>query len=228
MAAQAGTMRNQLALFAPFLAALTSSAACTPVDAAPATGGKAAAARPAVEPDPAGTYAYTTARTGGLHDFDFIAGAWTLQNRRLKQRWVADKDRQWDEFPAVDCGAVYLGSVVNVDEIHFPTRGWAGVTVRNFDLEKRQWSIHWISSRTGKVDSGVVGGFDADRGEFYGEDVDDGRPVKVRYLWIKHGPDHAHWEQAFSLDGKTWEVNWMNDLTRADPAKICDGVHPRT
>lgn len=31
-----------------------------------------------------------------------------------------------------------------------------------------------------------------------------------------------------SLDGKTWEVNWMNDLTRADPAKICDGVHPRS
>ncbi|HEX3480306.1 MAG TPA: hypothetical protein VHT91_35050 [Kofleriaceae bacterium] len=46
-------------------------------------------------------------------------------------------------------------------------------------------------------------------------------------LWIKHGSDHAHWEQAFSLDGETWEVNWMNDLTRADPAKICDGVHPR-
>ena len=229
MGAQAVRMRNHMLLLAAVLGPwLTSSTACAPVDAAPPAAGKAPAARPADDANPAGTYAYTMARTGNLHDFDFIGGAWTLQNRRLKQRWVADKDRQWDEFPAVDCGAVYLGSTVNVDEIHFPTRGWAGVTFRNFDLEKRQWSIHWVSSRTGKVDPGVFGGFDGDRGEFYGEDVDDGRPVKVRYLWIKHGPDHAHWEQAFSLDGKTWEVNWMNDLTRADPAKICDGVHPRS
>jgi hypothetical protein len=63
-----------------------------PADAGPPAGGKAAAARLAAEPNPAGTYAYTTARTGNLHDFDFIAGAWTLDNRRLNKRWVADKD----------------------------------------------------------------------------------------------------------------------------------------
>lgn len=40
-------------------------------------------------------------------------------------------------------------------------------------------------------------------------------------------PGHAHWEQAFSLDGKTWEVNWMIELTRTDPAKLCDGGHLR-
>ena len=220
MAAQSRRMRTHPVSFA-FLIALSS---CAPVDAAPS----GPPAKPAAaDPNPAGTYAYTTARTGNLHDFDFIAGAWTFQNRRLKKRWVAETDRQWDEFPAVDCGGVYLGSVVNVDELQFPTKGWAGVTLRNFDLEKRQWSIYWINSKTGKLFPPVVGGFDGDRGEFYGEDEDDGRPVKVRFLWIKHGPDHAHWEQAFSLDGKTWEVNWMNDLTRADPAKICDGVHPR-
>jgi hypothetical protein len=31
-----------------------------------------------------------------------------------------------------------------------------------------------------------------------------------------------------SRDGKTWEVNWMNELTRTDPTKICDGVDPST
>jgi len=44
---------------------------------------------------------------------------------------------------------------------------------------------------------------------------------------VKKGPDHAHWEQAFSLDGKTWEVNWMNDLTRANASTICNGASPR-
>jgi hypothetical protein len=185
----------------------------------------AASSTDAPAPNPAGEYAYTTARTGDIHDFDFVAGAWTVQNKRLKKRFVGSND--WEEFPAVDCAQIYLGGVVNVDELKLPTKGWGGVTFRYFDLEKHQWTIRWVSSRSGRIDEGVRGGFVGDRGEFYGEDEDEGRRVKVRYLWIKHGPDHAHWEQAFSLDGKTWEVNWMNDLTRADPAKICNGVSPK-
>jgi hypothetical protein len=204
----------------------TAAAACSaaPPVAMPSPKAGSAAAAP-TDPHPAGEYAYTTARTGDIHDFDFLAGAWTLQNRRLKARGIGSKD--WDEFPAEDCAAIHLGGGVNVDEIHFPTKGWAGVTFRTFDIEKRQWSIYWVSSRSGKMMPPVVGGFDGDRGEFYGEDEDGGRPIKARFLWIKQGPDHAHWEQAFSFDGKTWEVNWTNDLTRADPASICDGVHPR-
>jgi len=178
---------------------------------------------PVADPGP---YSYSTALTGDLHDFDFLAGAWTFRNRRLKKRFVGSND--WEEFPGVDCAQIYLEAIVNVDELQFPTKGWAGLTVRNFDVEKRQWSIWWISSRTGKLASPVVGGFSGDRGEFYGEDVDDGRPIKVRFLWIKQGPDHAHWEQAFSLDGKAWEVNWVNELTRAEPSRICNGVRPRS
>lgn len=219
MAAQARCMNLRTLL-------LLSLTACSAAVGAPTGSGRPpTAATASTDDNPAGEYAYTTAHTGGLHDFDFIAGAWTLHNRRLKARWVGSAD--WDEFPAVDCGAVYLGGVVNVDELHFPTKGWGGITFRAFDVEKRQWSIYWVNGKTGKMFPPVVGGFDGDRGEFYGEDDDDGRPVKVRFLWIKHGPDRAHWEQAFSLDGKTWEVNWMNELTRADPSKICDGVRPR-
>jgi hypothetical protein len=204
---------------------LLSTAACGSAARAPAVAAASSEVPVAAAPNEAGEYAYTTARTGDIHDFDVLAGAWTLQNRRLKKRLVGSNE--WEEFPAVDCAAIYLGGVVNVDEIHFTTKGWAGVTFRNFDLKKHQWSNYWVSSRTGMLYPPVVGGFDGDRGEFYGEDEDEGRPVKVRYLWLKHGPDHLHREQAFSLDGKAWEVNWMNDLTRADPAKVCDGVHPR-
>ncbi|HEX8796908.1 MAG TPA: hypothetical protein VF765_38415 [Polyangiaceae bacterium] len=208
------------------VAALSLAGCNTSVAQAPPIAAAAAQDAPGPLPvaDP-GEYAYSTAVTGDIHDFDFLAGAWTLRNRRLKKRFVGSND--WDEFPAVDCAQLYLGAIVNVDEIQFPTRGWAGTTVRSFDLEKRQWSIWWISSRAGKLTPPVVGGFSGDRGVFYGEDVDDGRPVKARFLWIKQGPDHAHWEQAFSLDGKSWEVNWVNDLTRADPSQVCQGVSPR-
>lgn len=159
------------------------------------------------------SYRYSLDVRGGLHDFDFVAGSWSLANRRLKARGVGGTE--WDEFPAHSRGQVLMGGVVNMDELVFPTKGWSGVTFRTFDIEKRQWSIYWVNSRDGKMLEPVYGGFDGDVGLFYGEDEDNGRPVKVVYKWIKRGPDAARWEQAFSYDGgATWETNWVNWLTR--------------
>jgi hypothetical protein len=173
-------------------------------------------------PAPATPLVPLAAPTGDVHDFDFLRGAWTLENRRLDKRWVGSQT--WDEFPATDCAELLLDGVVNVDELRFPTKGWAGVTVRTFDTARRQWSIYWVNSRQGILFPPVVGGFTGDRGEFYGVDTDDGRPVHVRFRWTKRGPDAASWEQAFSRDGKIWEVNWTNELRRADPAG-CEGGH---
>jgi hypothetical protein len=156
---------------------------------------------------------YTTLRHGGEHDFDFIAGDWNVVSRRLKTRGVGSDD--WEEAPATSRAALHLGGVANVDEIAFPTRGSAGMTVRSFDRAARQWSIRWIDGRTGTMDAGVVGGFAGDRGEFYGEDTDAGRSVKVRYVWTRLGAVAARWEQAFSYDGRPWETNWVMAFTRA-------------
>ncbi|HZD53094.1 MAG TPA: hypothetical protein VE175_08605, partial [Woeseiaceae bacterium] len=114
-----------------------------------------------------------------------------------------------------------------VDELYFPTKGWAGLTVRTFDVEKHQWSIYWVSSATGVMDTPVVGGFHGKHGEFYGEDSDNGRPVKVRFIWHKLDRNHARWEQAFSYDNRTWETNWTADFVRADPAAVCDAGRPK-
>lgn len=162
-------------------------------------------------------------QTGDVHDFDYFAGAWTTRQRRLKARGVGSDD--WEEFPATLCMTPYLGGMVTADELYFPTKGWAGFTLRVFDPEKRQWSVYWISSQTGRLDPPVVGGFDGDRGEFDGEDMDGGRPVRVRYSWTKLDRDHARWEQAFSYDDRTWETNWTADFVRADPA-TCEKGRP--
>jgi len=151
--------------------------------------------------------------TGDLHDFDFFVGDWTSVNRRLKQRWVGSKE--WDVFPnTVHCES-HMGGVVNTDEVVFPTKGWSGMTVRTFNLKKRQWSIYWINSLTGELFPPVVGGFNGkDTGKFYGDDTDEGRPIKVVFQWTRLGPDAARWQQAFSLDGKAWETNWIVEHTR--------------
>jgi hypothetical protein len=159
---------------------------------------------------------YTLERTGDVHDFDFFVGTWRSPQRRLKARGVGSHD--WEEFPAEIVNAQHLGGVANVDVVAFPTQGWSGLTLRTFDVAKRQWSIYWVSSRRGVLDlPPVVGGFTGDRGEFYGEDTDQGRPIKVRYLWTRLGPGKARWEQAFSYDGSTWEPNWTNESERVGP-----------
>jgi quinol monooxygenase YgiN len=156
---------------------------------------------------------YTTHRTGDAHDFDFLAGAWNVVNRRLVARGVGSAE--WEEFPASHAARLHLGGLANVDEMVCPTKGWSGMTVRHFRIADRQWTIFWISSKTGAIDPGVVGGFEGDRGEFYGEDTDDGKPVKVRFIWTRLGRDAARWEQSFSYSDGPWEINWIMEFTRA-------------
>ena len=169
---------------------------------------------------------YSTSRTGDVHDFDYFLGGWITKQRRLKARGVGSSD--WEEFPAIECLTLYLGGLATVDELYMPTKDRAGLTLRTFDLEKRQWSIFWVSSKDGKLDTDpVVGGFQGDHGEFYAQDEDDHRPVKVRYTWDKIDHDHARWQQAFSYDNRTWETNWTGDFTRADPSKVCENGRPK-
>ena len=149
---------------------------------------------------------------GQPHDFDFLVGRWTVANRRLHHRLSGADD--WNEFDATSQAWVHLDGCVSVDEIHFPTKGFSGLTLRTLDRVAARWSIYWINSTIGTLFPPVHGGFAGDRGEFYGDDVDEGRAVKVRFIWTKLGPDAARWEQAFSLDGLAWETNWLMELRR--------------
>ncbi|MGH8174918.1 MAG: hypothetical protein ACREV5_01490 [Steroidobacter sp.] len=149
---------------------------------------------------------------GDESDFDFLIGSWNVVNRRLKTHWVGGDE--WDEFPATSELETRLNRVVNIDEFIARARGFSGMSLRILDQKTRQWAIYWINSKTGVLFPPVYGGFNGDRGEFYGADMDDGRPVRVRFIWTKQGANNARWEQAFSLDGETWETNWIMEFTR--------------
>lgn len=157
---------------------------------------------------------------GRPHDFDFLVGTWHVANRRLKQRHVGSD--VWDEFPGIERAETRLDGCVSVDQIDFETlgfSGFSGCTLRSLDRAAQRWAIYWINSRVGRVEPPVHGGFCGDRGEFHGDDLDDGRPVRVRFVWERLGADHARWAQAFALTDRpgppAWETNWVMDMRRA-------------
>ena len=155
-------------------------------------------------------------------DFDFLVGRWKVSHRRLSAPMSGSDD--WSEFSGTAVARTYFNGGVSIDEFHFPTLGSRGLTVRLFDPRARTWSIYWLSSRDGRLQPPVHGGFDGGIGEFYGDDVHGGRAVRVRYLWSNISERSARWEQAFSADGgEIWETNWQMNLTRTahDP----DGRH---
>ncbi|MEW2491826.1 hypothetical protein [Streptomyces sp. NPDC048411] len=41
----------------------------------------------------------------------------------------------------------------------------------------------------------MIGSFTGDRGDFHGEDIYDGRPIRVHFAWYRISPNAARWEQ---------------------------------
>ena len=149
---------------------------------------------------------------GDVHDFDFLRGRWRVHNRRLMTRLRGASD--WKTFEATHAFEHRLGGVANVDQMDVPSEGFSGMTVRCFNQAERRWAIYWITDKRGVLEPPVYGGFDGDVGTFVGHDVDDGRDVHVRFTWTRLSRHAARWEQAFSLDGRAWETNWVMDFTR--------------
>jgi hypothetical protein len=151
-----------------------------------------------------------------VRDFDFLIGRWYVQNRRLR-RWLEGSD-DWEEFEATSVARLLLNGMGNEDEFRTDhAGGFVGMAFRFFDPETKQWAIYWADSRRpGLLDPPVIGSFSGDTGVFEGDDVFEGRPVRVRFVWSGVTTPTPRWEQAFSDDGgETWETNWVMDFTRA-------------
>ena len=147
------------------------------------------------------------------HDFDFFHGEWEVAHRRRTD--FLDPDSDWVEFPGTSWCRPLFDGAANIDEIDMPYLGAKGLTLRLFDVEREEWSLNWSSSRSGRLFPPVIGRFEGDRGEFYGDDTHDGKDVRARFVWADVSPASAHWEQAFSVDGgETWVTNWTMDFSR--------------
>jgi len=149
----------------------------------------------------------------GPRDFDFLHGDWAVVNRRRTD--FLDPGSRWEEFPGTSrCWPLFDGAA-NIDEIDLPHLGAKGATLRLFDRAAERWSLHWAASRSGTLFPPVTGRFEGGRGVFYGDDLHDGKGVRVRFVWADTSATGAHWEQAFSLDGgESWVTNWTMDFSR--------------
>lgn len=153
---------------------------------------------------------------GDVHDFDFLAGRWTVHCRRLLE--PLSESQEWIEFEGTNVSRPAWHGYANVDEFEAetPSGPIQGMAIRLFDSHSRQWRIYWANAARALVDiPPMCGGFEKGHGEFYNREQFKGREIMVRFLWTVKSSDLCRWEQAFSADdGETWEVNWTWDLTR--------------
>ncbi|MFE9025235.1 hypothetical protein ACFYOA_03030 [Streptomyces iakyrus] len=147
------------------------------------------------------------------HDFDFFHGDWDVLHRR--RIGFLDPDSDWEEFPGASRCWPLFGGAANLDEVDMPRLSAQGATLRLFDPKTGQWSLNWASSISGTLFPPVFGRFENGRGEFHGNDVYDGKEVRVRFVWSGISATSARWEQAFSVDGADgWVTNWIMEFTR--------------
>lgn len=147
----------------------------------------------------------------GFADFDFLIGEWNITNECLKER--LNGCTEWQSFPATSrVEKVMQGpdgvSGGNLDQMFVPERGFTGMTLRLYNPATKLWSIYWSDTKSFRLFPPTVGKFENGRGEFFGDDVEGGQKVRVRFLWT--AGKSPRWEQAFSTDGgESWEVNWV-------------------
>jgi hypothetical protein len=64
----------------------------------------------------------------------------------------------------------------------------------------------------------MVGQFQNGRGEFSDREFFHGKMIDVHFVFSDVTEKSFHGEQSFLADGgKSWETNWIEDFTRADP-----------
>ena len=154
----------------------------------------------------------------GSHDFDFLIGNWKAHVRVLPDRLSGS--HTWVEYDGISNHKKLLDSNANFEEFdaYSPQlkKRNKGQTLRLYNPESHQWSIYLVDLDKGTLDlPPVIGGFTGNRGEFYDQETYKGRAIYVRYVWLNLSTSSARMEQSFSADGgKTWEVNWVCELSR--------------
>jgi hypothetical protein len=149
--------------------------------------------------------------------FDFDFGTWSTHSKRLVNPLTGS--RTWVELDGKTVVRKVWGGRANLAE--YDGSGTGGhvtlLALRWFNPTTHEWNLDFATPQIGTLGSPGVGTFKNGRAEFYGFDTVGGRNILIKFSIWKVTDNTAQSEQAFSDDGgKTWEVNWINQYTRAD------------
>jgi hypothetical protein len=165
-------------------------------------------------------------RRDGQHDFDFNIGTWKTHLQRLTK--PLSGSTSWVEYDGITVVRKVWGGRANLAELE--ADGPAGhlqvLSLRLYDPHARQWSLNAASSSSGTLSTPTIGEFKDGRGEFFDQEVFNGRTILVRNIWSNITAESCRFEQSFSDDGgKTWEVNWIAVDTRIQDETVSKGGH---
>jgi hypothetical protein len=153
----------------------------------------------------------SSATADGQRDFEWETGTWRTTVRVLAEP-LSESPDEWLQFAGTSVVRPLSERRANVVELGIsgPSGRIDGLSLRLYEPQAKRWSLNFVSLRDGLLTPAVYGGFHDGVGTFYGDDQLGGRPIKVRFLIFRQGPDEARFEQAFSPDGgTTWETNWF-------------------
>jgi hypothetical protein len=151
----------------------------------------------------------------GQHDFDFEIGTWKTHVSRLQQPLTGSST--WVEYDGSSVVRKVWNGRANLVELEVdgPAGHIEGLSLRLYNPQSHQWSLNFANSKIGSLGQATVGEFKSGRGEFFDQEIFNGRAIYVRFVISNITPNSCRFEQAFSDDGgKTWEVNWIATDTR--------------
>jgi hypothetical protein len=153
----------------------------------------------------------------GQHDFDFEFGTWKTHLSRLLHPLTGSK--RWVDYDGTTIVRKVWNGRANLVELDADgSQGhFEGLNLRLYNPQSHQWNLNFASSRDGTFGPPSIGEFKKGRGEFYDQEVFNGRAIFVRFVITDITSASCRFEQAFSTDGgKTWEVNWIATDTRVN------------
>ncbi len=129
----------------------------------------------------------------GRADFDFFIGSWNVRNRRLRERLKGSTS--WEEFGGTTVARKVLGGLGNIEEFTMERASGpgAGMTVRFFNPQSRQWSIYLADSVNGLDPRPAIGEFKEGRGEFYSQEFFEGKSIFLQQETQRQRGSSFYW-----------------------------------
>ena len=147
----------------------------------------------------------------GVGDFDFLAGNWHIQHKRLKD---GTKDI-WENFESSATVHSVLGGMGSIEELRNADGTDMGMAVRVWLAESKKWADHWTSASNGIVGAPQFGSFIDGAGIFISEAEVDGIKWQYRGVWDLITSNSCRWHRAVSNDGgNSWDWNWWMEWKR--------------